>query len=108
MQEFLHLRARIEARADTRQGEVVSSHEEREAAYTVLLHVCTRLSELKAQGAGCEVQQAMFAHMAALLGKWLLAGPRGAVSITDQAGAASLLRHIPGSALSFHEVVGRA
>lgn len=83
------------------------SRDEREAAYSVLLHACTRLSDLKALGEGTEEQQVMFTHMSALLGKWLLAGTPGSVSVTGQ-GPNSVLRHIPSSALSFHEVVGRA
>lgn len=90
-------------------GDVVSSTVEREAAFSVLLHACTRLSELHATGGvGSEEQQVMYSHMADMLGKWLLAGPHGKLSITHDAGLAPVLRHMPGSSLSFHEIISRA
>lgn len=108
VQAFLDLQERIEARAEAVQDEFVHNSDERQAAYTVLLHACARLSELKSWGKEDQEQQVMFSHVATVVGKWMLAGPRGTVSITNHSGQNLMLEQIPSSVRNLYEVLGRA
>lgn len=105
MQAYMQLKSTLEGRVvQDRLPECVCSDDERDSALELLRTVCGRLGQISTAYRRSLDQKAMFLHMASVLGKWLLAGAPGSISVArllDGRHAA----HMPASTLYLHNIV---
>ena len=105
VQAYMRLKGALGGRVvRERLPECVANEEERAAALELLGAVCGRIGQMGAASRGSLDQKAMLLHMAAGLGRWLLAGVPGSVSASGQLDGRDVA-HMPPSTLSLHNIV---
>lgn len=102
LQAFMHLKSTLEGRVvQDRLPECVCSDDERAQSLELLSTVCGRIGQMNTACRSSLDEKAMYAHMASVLGKWLLAGAPGSIGLSDGRDSA----HMPAHTVSLHNIV---